>query len=80
MTAPDPSIELMRLINGYQVSQALHIVRLSAIRILETTDKSAPREEGSRECGISAAGPSSCPAGSCVRLARTAASRHSCPP
>ena len=25
MTAPDPSIELMRLINGYQVSQALHV-------------------------------------------------------
>jgi len=24
MTATDPSIELMRLINGYQVSQALH--------------------------------------------------------
>ena len=23
MTAPDPSIELMRLINGYQLSQAL---------------------------------------------------------
>ena len=26
MTAPDPSIERMRLINGYQVSQALHVV------------------------------------------------------
>ena len=25
MAAPDPSIELMRLINGYQVSQALHV-------------------------------------------------------
>ena len=25
MTVPDPSIELMRLINGYQVSQALHV-------------------------------------------------------
>jgi hypothetical protein len=25
MTAPDPSIELMRLINGYQVSQALNV-------------------------------------------------------
>ena len=25
MTATDPSIELMRLINGYQVSQALHV-------------------------------------------------------
>jgi O-methyltransferase domain/Dimerisation domain len=25
MTAPDPSIELMRLVNGYQVSQALHV-------------------------------------------------------
>jgi pyrroline-5-carboxylate reductase len=25
MTASDPSIELMRLINGYQVSQALHV-------------------------------------------------------
>ena len=25
MTAADPSIELMRLINGYQVSQALHV-------------------------------------------------------
>ena len=25
MTTPDPSIELMRLINGYQVSQALHV-------------------------------------------------------
>jgi Dimerisation domain len=25
MTAPDPPIELMRLINGYQVSQALHV-------------------------------------------------------
>lgn len=25
MTAPDPSTELMRLINGYQVSQALHV-------------------------------------------------------
>ncbi len=25
MTAPDPSIELMRLINAYQVSQALHV-------------------------------------------------------
>jgi hypothetical protein len=25
MTAPDPSIALMRLINGYQVSQALHV-------------------------------------------------------
>ena len=25
MTAPDPSVELMRLINGYQVSQALHV-------------------------------------------------------
>ena len=25
MTAPDPSIELMRLINGYQVSQALYV-------------------------------------------------------
>jgi O-methyltransferase/methyltransferase family protein len=26
MATPDPSIELMRLINGYQVSQALHVV------------------------------------------------------
>ena len=25
MAASDPSIELMRLINGYQVSQALHV-------------------------------------------------------
>ena len=25
MTVPDPSTELMRLINGYQVSQALHV-------------------------------------------------------
>src|ERR1700688_5053603 len=25
MTAPDPSTELMRLINGYQVSQAMHV-------------------------------------------------------
>ena len=25
MAAPDPSVELMRMINGYQVSQALHV-------------------------------------------------------
>jgi hypothetical protein len=31
MTAPDPSIELMRLINGYQVSQALHVAAMLGV-------------------------------------------------
>ena len=33
MTAPDPSIEVMRLINGYQVSQALHVVATLGVAI-----------------------------------------------
>jgi hypothetical protein len=33
MTAPDPSIELMRLINGYQVSHALHVALCSVSQI-----------------------------------------------
>jgi hypothetical protein len=31
MTAPDPSTELMRLINGYQVSQALHVAAMLGV-------------------------------------------------
>lgn len=31
MTAPDPSIEVMRLINGYQVSQALHVAAMLGV-------------------------------------------------
>ena len=31
MTAPNPSIELMRLINGYQVSQALHVAAMLGV-------------------------------------------------
>jgi hypothetical protein len=31
MTASDPSTELMRLINGYQVSQALHVVAMLGV-------------------------------------------------
>jgi hypothetical protein len=31
MTGPDPSIELMLLINGYQVSQALHVAAMLGV-------------------------------------------------
>lgn len=31
MTAPDPSIELVRLIDGHQVLQALHVAATLAV-------------------------------------------------
>jgi hypothetical protein len=65
MTAPDPSIELMRLINGYQVSQALHVVAALGVAD-QLKDGPKPYEAMAQACG---AHPSSL-----YRLLRTLAS------
>jgi hypothetical protein len=48
MTAPDPSIELMRLINGYQVSQALHVAAMLLVSQINWTEVLRDRGAG---CG-----------------------------
>jgi hypothetical protein len=50
MTIPDPSIELMRLINGYQVSQALHVAAMLGVAD-QLKDGSKSYEIVAQACG-----------------------------
>ena len=50
MTTPDPSIELMRLINGYQVSQALHVAAMLGVAD-QLKDGSKSYEIVAQACG-----------------------------
>ena len=50
MTAPDPSVELMRLINGYQVSQALHVAAMLGVAD-QLKDGSKSYEIVAQACG-----------------------------
>jgi hypothetical protein len=45
MTEPDPSVDLMRMINGYQVSQALHVAAS-----LGVADQPAAMDQWSSSC------------------------------
>src|SRR5215510_14919537 len=51
MTAPDPSAELMRMINGYQVSQALHVAATLGVAD-QLKDGPKPYEAMAQECGV----------------------------
>jgi hypothetical protein len=50
MTASDPSIELMRLINGYQVSQALHVAGTLGVAD-QLKDRPKSYDVVARSCG-----------------------------
>jgi hypothetical protein len=50
MTVADPSIELMRLINGYQISQALHVAATLGIAD-QLKDGPKPHAAVARACG-----------------------------
>jgi hypothetical protein len=50
MTATDPSIELMRLINGYQVSQALHAAATLGVAD-QLKDGPKPYDAVAKACG-----------------------------
>src|SRR5262245_1096092 len=50
MNAPDASAELVRLINGYQVSQALHVAAVLGVAD-QLKDGAKPYEELARVCG-----------------------------
>src|SRR5271163_3116205 len=57
MTAPDPSIELMRLINGYQVSQACGAHPASLYRLLRAlASVGVFRETGNKEFSLTPLG------------------------
>jgi hypothetical protein len=50
MTAPDPSTELMKMINGYRVSQALHVAATLGVAD-QLKDGPKPYEIVARTCG-----------------------------
>src|SRR5262245_40674967 len=50
MTTPDPSVELMRMINWYQVSQALHVAAVLGVAD-QLKDGQKPYDVVARACG-----------------------------